>query len=211
MFCFCIPFHENTGSWHIHCLDCILNIVMKEMKCFLQAGDNAIFQYFNKSLWEIISKEPENLWEEVEFFRNTKSKAKFFCEPVYKILMKRPGRIQLWLKNHTASLQIAKSRWNKQFNVTQFDCMLMATHKRIFRLGCSLVDLYFQKNLYCWIIYWNLPFDRIYKRNNWPLLCLVILLQNMSDILQGPSYTKEVSWSLRTTRSTWKTFPTGVL
>ncbi len=102
---------------------------------FSQAGDYAIFQFFNNSLWQKISHEPKDFWGEVKFFKETIFSVKDFCQPVQSFLLikNRTSTVDSWLMNHNKTLEIPGSVWNTNFTVTHFDCVLFALHNMSFK------------------------------------------------------------------------------
>ncbi len=86
---------------------------------------------------------------EVEFFQKVILKVKTYCEFIFKsyiVLKDVKAKIQSWFETNKTSLQIPKSQWNKDFVVTQYDCLLIGTQTGIFRLVLLLptcLPLYF--------------------------------------------------------------------
>ena len=96
-------------------------------------GDYALYNFFNKTLWDKINVQEKDFLEEVEFFRKVQGNVKSFCEAVYKNL--QPDNIAtLIFYSSDYNLTIPRSRWNhKEFYIDSVNCILMKIRKNTFR------------------------------------------------------------------------------
>ena len=91
-----------------------------------------MYNYFNNSLWTQIGGESKDFWEELKHFREVNQQVREFCDPVFKMLKKDRSYILNVMKEKNY-FSVSSSKWNKSFRVDTMDCVLMATHRRVFR------------------------------------------------------------------------------
>ena len=97
----------------------------------LKPEEYALFQYFNGTLWNLISKESSNFWSEVKHYQNINKNISSFCIKYYRILRTNIKEVRRVIDT-TANLTIDHSAWNKKFTVDPLDCILMKVHKTVF-------------------------------------------------------------------------------
>ena len=96
------------------------------MYFIFQPAEYAMYDYFKTRLWTQIEQQSMNFWDEVKHFKDTIDKTRNFCQPMYKMLKTKPSSIQKLVGNEKPILTIDKSKWNEEFTMYPFDCILMA-------------------------------------------------------------------------------------
>ena len=97
----------------------------------MKPEDYALFQYFNDTLWNLISEESSNFWSKVKHYKNINDNISSFCSKYYQILRTNTKEVRNVIDT-TANLTIGHSAWNKIFTVDPLDCILMKVHKTVF-------------------------------------------------------------------------------
>ena len=85
-----------------------------------------MYDYFKARLWTQIEEQSTNFWEEVKHFKDIIEKTRSFCQPVHKVLKAKRSNIQKLVGKKRPVLRIEKSKWNEEFTMYPFDCILMA-------------------------------------------------------------------------------------
>ena len=94
----------------------------------LKPEEYALYDHFNQTFWNFLSKQSPDFWREVEHYKKIKDKSLRFCEKYYSILEKDATEVKTIIEEN-ATLQIQKSPWNEPFEVDPLHCILMKTHK----------------------------------------------------------------------------------
>ena len=98
----------------------------------MKPEEYALFQYFNDTLWNLISsEESSNFWSEVKHYKNINNNISSFCNKYYQILRTNTKGVRNVIDT-TVNLTIGHSVWNKIFTVDPLDCILMKVHKTVF-------------------------------------------------------------------------------
>ena len=92
-------------------------------------GDYALYAFYNNTLWDILSKQNEDFWEEVKVFRNINNQVADFCKDIYAVIkvkdMDETSLKTLLLDYYGNELVIPKNKWTEEFTVDPLDCALM--------------------------------------------------------------------------------------
>ncbi len=100
-------------------------------------GDYALYAFYNNTLWDILSKQTEDFWEEVKVFRNINNQVADFCKDIYAVLKVKNMDIAslrtLLLDYYGNELVIAQNKWTEEFTVDPLDCALMMLSESAYR------------------------------------------------------------------------------
>ena len=91
----------------------------------IRSEEYALYNYFNNTFWEKVSRTKPDFQEEVKHFQQIEDKVGDFCQPYQQKLSTDPTTIM----DDKTKFFVNKSKWNKEFSVSVQDCMLMRMHK----------------------------------------------------------------------------------
>ncbi|XP_019633464.1 PREDICTED: galactose-3-O-sulfotransferase 3-like [Branchiostoma belcheri] len=77
--------------------------------------DYALYDFFNRTFWERVSKEGDSFWDEVKFFRYVNEKMREHCDDI------------VWgnaCSRHGSSLVVSDTRWGPGFTIDREFCLL---------------------------------------------------------------------------------------
>ena len=90
-------------------------------------ADYVLYNEANKTFWKEYSQHSD-IQEETNYFKVVKTKVQNFCQEnlfTYGVLTKDPKQLYGKLKHSADTLNIGKSRWNRQFKVDLLLCVLL--------------------------------------------------------------------------------------
>ena len=94
--------------------------------CLLNKFDCYIYTYFNTTLWQYIDNAGSEFHEEVKFFEIILENVSSFCNSLIKTRREMYSSV-LHIDKY---VYIEQSRWNNNFNVTQWDCAIMSLNEK---------------------------------------------------------------------------------
>ncbi len=85
--------------------------------------DYALYDHFNKSLWQRIEKIGPDFYEELTLYRSYLNDAFKYCEPIIKELRRNRTNI-FWLQDSLKPLRFEKSKYGDAFEIDTAWCAL---------------------------------------------------------------------------------------
>ena len=172
-------FNRNFSSSNIQ-HDQILNERFKT----LNPNSYRLYNYFNRTLWDMIIKAGQDLQDELSFFQELNSNVSKYCSKYIKHIIQN-SRDFLNLINSSKVLDIPASRWGTAHTVDSVECAMMKLHRRTFssiplirKLDPHLIERMKHKNTPKWLRALAQP---IHPKYGIPLP--VLTLEHAYDIL----------------------------
>ena len=94
------------------------------MACAWSNLDCQLYDYFNRSFWEAISKEGPGFHDEVTHLNRILARTFDYCTSIYHHLKNNSEHIEE-LDDTTPPLTFRSSEWNERFDIRVVDCALM--------------------------------------------------------------------------------------
>ena len=100
---------------------------LRGLTCAWSNLDCKLYDYFNRSFWEAISKEGPGFHDEVAHLNGILARTFDYCTPIYDQLKNNPEHIEE-LDANILPLTFKGSEWNERFDIRVIDCALMRSH-----------------------------------------------------------------------------------